>query len=57
MSTGVDSNGSGVIGVLELARIFAKLYADVKTKGKYNIVFVLTGAGSLNYAGNHHLYN
>eukprot|EP00026_Physarum_polycephalum_P007378 Phypoly_transcript_07437.p1 GENE.Phypoly_transcript_07437~~Phypoly_transcript_07437.p1 ORF type:complete len:545 (+),score=85.23 Phypoly_transcript_07437:27-1637(+) len=51
MATGVDSNGSGVVGVLELARIFSKLYADVKTKGRYNIVFVLTSAGSLNYLG------
>jgi len=51
MATGVDSNGSGVVGVLELARIFAKLYADVKTKSRYNLVFVLTSAGSLNYVG------
>jgi Zn-dependent M28 family amino/carboxypeptidase len=51
MATGVDSNGSGVVGVLELARIFSKLYADAKTKGRYNVVFVLTSAGSLNYIG------
>jgi len=50
-ATGVDSNGSGVVAVLELARIFSKFYVDVKTRARYNIVFVLTSAGPLNFAG------
>ena len=35
LSTGADSNGSGVIAVLELARLFSKLYTNSRTHAKY----------------------
>jgi hypothetical protein len=51
MATGADSNGSGVVAVLELARLFSKLYNGFKTHAAFNLLFVLTGAGYMNYAG------
>lgn len=37
--------------LLELVRLFSNLYSDPKTHGKYNIVFLLSGAGKFNYQG------
>lgn len=37
--------------LLELVRLFSLLYSDPKTHGKYNIVFLLTGGGKINYQG------
>lgn len=51
MSFGADSNGSGVAVLLELVRLFSTLYSDVTTHGKYNIIFLLTGGGKINYQG------
>ncbi|XP_017786970.1 PREDICTED: nicalin [Nicrophorus vespilloides] len=51
LAFGADSNGSGVAMLLELVRLFSVLYSDPKTHGKFNIVFLLTGAGKLNYQG------
>ncbi|CAH1982022.1 unnamed protein product [Acanthoscelides obtectus] len=51
LSFGADSNGSGVAILLELVRIFSNLYADAKTRGKHNILFLLTGGGKINYQG------
>jgi BOS complex subunit NCLN len=50
----IDSNGSGVVALLEMARVLSKLYAEVRSQGKNNVVFVLTGAGRLNFAGSQH---
>ena len=44
-------NGSGVIAVLELSRLFSNLYKNQNTKGNYNFVFVLTSGGRFNYQG------
>lgn len=51
MSNGADANGSGVIVMLELIRLLSGLYADPKTRGKFNIVFVLAGGGKINFQG------
>jgi len=44
--------GDGAVVVLELARMFAKLYK--KKKGNYHLLFLLTGTGHMNYAGTRH---
>ena len=48
---GVDSNGSGIIILLELIRILSKLYENYETILKYDILFVLTSAGNENFKG------
>lgn len=37
--------------LLELARIFSSLYSNSRSTPRYNLVFVLSGAGKLNYQG------
>ena len=51
LSFGAESNASGVTMLLELARIFSALYAVSRSRPHYNLIFVLTGAGKLNYQG------
>ncbi|KAL9267858.1 BOS complex subunit NCLN-like protein [Drosera capensis] len=51
LSTGSDSNGSGVVALLEIARLFSLLYSNPKTRGKYNLLFALTSGGPYNYNG------
>ncbi|XP_057480554.1 uncharacterized protein LOC130767644 [Actinidia eriantha] len=53
LSVGSDSNGSGVVVLLELARLFSLLYSNPKTRGKYNLLFGLTSGGPYNYNGTH----
>ena len=48
---GVDSNGSGIIILLELIRILSKLYENYDNMIKYDILFVLTTAGNENFKG------
>lgn len=38
LSFGADSNGSGVVALLELARLFAKLYASSRSHARYVLV-------------------
>jgi hypothetical protein len=51
LAVGADANGSGVIAILQLVRMFSKLYSFGRQQGRYNLMFVLTGAGKLDYAG------
>ncbi|KAF3962810.1 hypothetical protein CMV_012723 [Castanea mollissima] len=51
LSVGSDSNGSGIVALLEIARLFSLLYSNPKTRGRYNILFGLTSGGPYNYNG------
>ncbi|CAL9696199.1 unnamed protein product [Knipowitschia caucasica] len=51
LSYGADSNGSGVSVLLELARLFSKLYTYKRTHAGYNLLFFLSGGGKFNYQG------
>ncbi|CAG2110176.1 unnamed protein product, partial [Medioppia subpectinata] len=51
LSFGADSNGSGVTALLELIRLFSKLYSNSKTQPKVNLLFLLSSAGKFNYFG------
>lgn len=47
----LDSNGSGVTVLLELVRIFSRIYSNPKTRPPTNLVFLLSAAGKWNYYG------
>ncbi len=51
LAAGADANGSGVTALLELARVWQMLYRSKKTQPAYNMVFLLSGGGKINYLG------
>ncbi|OAY38231.1 nicalin-1 [Manihot esculenta] len=51
LSVGTDSNGSGIVALLEIARLFSLLYSNPKTRGRYNLLFGFTSGGPYNYNG------
>jgi Ca2+-binding EF-hand superfamily protein len=51
LAYGCDSNGSGMVALLELSRILSYLYSDTKTVAPLNIIFLLTTEGKFNYHG------
>ncbi|KAJ6243691.1 nicalin [Anaeramoeba flamelloides] len=51
LSSGLES-GNNAVGVLvELSRLFTKLYNNPQTKGQYNLLFVLNSGSKQNYLG------
>ncbi|KAG5452039.1 tRNA (cytosine-5-)-methyltransferase ncl1 [Clonorchis sinensis] len=50
-SYGADSSGSSVVVLLELARLFSRLYAIQSSNPKFELVFLLSGGGNYNYLG------
>jgi hypothetical protein len=57
MPNGLNSNGSSITIILELIRLFSKFYESYESVIKYDILFVLTSAGSLNYEGTQKFIN
>ncbi|KAF6216629.1 hypothetical protein GE061_000974 [Apolygus lucorum] len=51
LSHGADSNGSGVIALLEIIRIFSHLYSNKRSHAPVNLVFLLAGGGKYNFQG------
>ncbi|XP_040273426.1 nicalin isoform X1 [Bufo bufo] len=51
LSYGADSNASGVAILLELARLFSRLYTYKRTHASYNLLFFASGGGKFNYQG------
>ena len=48
---GMNSNGSGIIALLELIRIISKFYENYENVIKYDILFLLTSGGNENFNG------
>lgn len=55
--SGLNTNASGVITMLEIIRVLAKFYETYDTFVHYDILFLLSSAGSLNYQGSNHYIN
>ncbi|XP_039622696.1 nicalin-1 isoform X2 [Polypterus senegalus] len=51
LSYGADSNASGISAILELARLFSRLYTYKRTHAAYNLLFFVSGGGKFNYQG------
>ncbi|XP_056587580.1 nicalin-1-like [Triplophysa dalaica] len=51
LAYGADSNGSGVAMLLELVRLFQRLYSDPRSQPPYHLLFTLSGAGKYNFLG------
>ena len=49
--SGANENGSGLAGLLELSRLFSKVYGTLKNRVGYNLMFIVTGGSRLNYKG------
>jgi hypothetical protein len=57
MAFGAGQSGGSVVAVLELARLFSKLYAAAGTDAPYNLLFLFTGASKIQGAGIKHWLN
>lgn len=55
--SGLNTNASGVITMMEIIRILSKFYETYDTFVHYDILFLLSSAGSLNYQGSNHYIN
>eukprot|EP01024_Parvocaulis_polyphysoides_P016322 TRINITY_DN17235_c0_g3_i3.p1 TRINITY_DN17235_c0_g3~~TRINITY_DN17235_c0_g3_i3.p1 ORF type:complete len:478 (-),score=75.32 TRINITY_DN17235_c0_g3_i3:93-1526(-) len=58
LAYGADSNASGVVILLQLMKMFSKLYSRQETRPtNYNLLFLLTSGGHWNYAGTEYWLN
>lgn len=57
MPNGINSTGSGLAVFLELIRLLSKFYESYENVIKYDILFVLTSAGGLNFEGTQSFIN
>lgn len=57
MPSGMNSNGSGMIALMELIRILSKFYENYDNVIKYDILFLMTSAGNLNFEGTQQFLN
>ena len=51
LASGADSNGSGLAALLELARLFSKIYNQPRNRVAVNFLFVATGGSRMGFAG------
>ncbi|KAI5708845.1 hypothetical protein M8J76_004401 [Diaphorina citri] len=49
LAIGADNNGSGLIALFELARLFSTLFGNPRSHAPYNLVFLVSGGGKYNY--------
>eukprot|EP01025_Chloroclados_australasicus_P058115 TRINITY_DN7276_c0_g1_i1.p1 TRINITY_DN7276_c0_g1~~TRINITY_DN7276_c0_g1_i1.p1 ORF type:complete len:564 (-),score=44.65 TRINITY_DN7276_c0_g1_i1:148-1812(-) len=54
LAFGANSNASGVVILLQLMKMFSKLYSYQESRPYYNMLFMLTSGGAWNYAGTQH---
>ncbi len=57
MAFGAGQSGGSVVAVLELARLYSKLYSAARTDAPYHLLFLLTGASKMQGAGIKHWLN
>ena len=64
LTNGINDNGSGIIALLELIRTLSKYYENNNNNNnnnmneiKYDILFLLTSAGNLNFEGTNYFLN
>jgi len=55
--SGLNSNASSVVAMLEIMRILSKFYENYNSMVHYDILFLLTSGGALNYQGSNHYIN
>ena len=62
-NNGINDNGSGIIAILELIRTLSKYYENFNSNSnnnneiKYDILFLMTSAGNLNFEGTNYFLN
>lgn len=57
MPSGMNSNASGLISVIEIMKILSKYYQEYDSNVTYDIMFLLTSAGNLNHKGGDYFLN